>query len=158
MKRFILILSSLFLIAALTACGSGSHTLNTDYSGEIQATDGKINYIGRLESGGEDLRLSMSAPESVAGLTYTLQNGELHTGLNGLDCITPPDSLPKGSLPSLLCDVFPRLDEAVFQSADNGTDTFTLETGLGTACITAKNGTPLTLTAGNMEVWLTDKE
>ena len=140
-KRIIIFLTAAVTLL-LTACGSPP-TLNATYEGEIQATDGRMNYTAYLVSDGDKVRVSLTSPESVAGLSYAFTDGELHTTLNGLDCIPPADSLPSIAFPELLYTTFTALDKAEHQTSEDGVDTFRL----GTATVTAKNGKPLSLTA-----------
>lgn len=139
-QRVIVLLSVLTTIL-LSACGSPP-TLNAVYEGEIQATDGTMNYTGYLVSDGDSLRVSLTSPDTVAGLCYEFKDGELHTTLNGLDCITSADSLPDIAFPKLLYKTFSDIDKAEHLSTEEHIDTFSI----GKATVTAKNGKPLTLT------------
>lgn len=152
MKRFFC-LPIVILLLALTACGGDTHTLNASYAGSIQSTDGAVNYTAALTADGDTLTLSMTSPENVDGLTYEFCDGELHTSLNGLDTVTPYESLPPSSLPALLYALFSQCDSAKFQSTDNGVDTFILSVGDGDMTVTATDGVPQTLVYGNRTVY-----
>ncbi len=157
MKRILCLLSAIILLLTLPACGKGSHTLSPGYEGEIQMTDGEMNCTGVLEADGESLTLSLTSPESVRNLRYEFTGGELHTRLEGLDCITQPGGLPLSSPARLLYEVFSQTDKAAYQSAENGEELFTLDTAAGTATITAKNGKPQVLTLGNRMIRFTEE-
>lgn len=152
-KHIICLLITVITAVVMTACGQ-SHTIAPDYSGEIQATNGEMNYTALLDCSAEEVALSFSSPESVAGLSYTFSGDELHTSLNGLDCITPADSLPKDSLPVTLHTVFADTGKAAYLRSENGVDTFTLNADDKTIVITAKDGVPQTLTSdkGNWKI------
>lgn len=148
MKRIVCLLSAFCLLFIVTACGQTERTLVTDYSGGIQTTDGQMNCTGILHSEDGALMLTLTSPATVAGVRYEFRDGETHTALNGLDCITPSGSLPASSVPALIEEVFSRSDEAEYLSTDDGIDTFTLKTRCGTATVTAQDGVPLTVTQG----------
>ena len=152
MKR-ILALLLILLPLTLCACGDDAHTLGPYYEGHIRSTDGVVNYTASLSANGDELRLSLTSPASVAGMTYEIRGGELHTSLNGLDCVTSPDSLPPTSLPALLYALFSRCDEAAFQSFDNGVDTFSLSTADGDMIVTAVDGVPQTVVSGSRTIF-----
>lgn len=154
MKKVLLIISTCILIIFLTACGKTARTLSPDYAGELQATNGERNYTAVLDTDGETLTLTLSSPETVAGMRYEFKGGELHTTLNGLDCITQPQSLSSTALPRVLNEVFTQTDKAEYQSSEDGADTFLLNTATGSATITAKDGTPQAITAGAWEITL----
>lgn len=153
MKKILLIICVGILAVIQTACGK-AHTLSPAYSGEIQATNGERNYTAVLETDGENLSLTLSSPETVAGMRYGFKGEELHTSLNGLDCITAPKSLSSTALPRILCEIFTQLDKAEYRETADGADIFTL----GTAAITAKDGTPQKITAGTWEITFPQKK
>lgn len=147
MKRVIAITLCILTVFALTACGKASHSLDPSYDGEVQATDGRTNYIAEVKSGEDGVSVTLRAPDSVAGLCCEFSGGELHTRLNGLDCITVADSLPPASFVSLLHEVFLNADSAEYLETADGVDTFSLKTRGGTAVITAKDGKIQSITA-----------
>ncbi len=151
MKRLFSLAAVGVLLICLTACGSAP-VLNASYSGGVQITDGTTNYLADLQTDGESLTITFSAPESVAGISCSFRDGELHTGLNGLDCIIPADSLPPSAIPSLLYEIFSDAESAEYQASEDGTDVFILPSRAGDATVTAKGGVPLTLTRGNLSV------
>ena len=134
-------------------CSSGARTLNSSYEGSIRSTDGAVNYTATLTADGDTLTLHMTSPESVAGLTYEFRGGELHTSLNGLDCITPCDSLPPNALPAQLYEMFSRSDEARLRSAADGVDTFSLDTRGGNMTIIAEGGVPISAESGSRKIF-----
>lgn len=140
MKRVIMTAAAAILLLMTTACGKSAHNLDGSYEGEVQATDGKMNYIAYAVSDGEDVTVTLSVPESVAGLAYEFRGDELHTRLDGLDCITASDSLPPASFVSLLNEVFTKADGAEYTKTVDGIDNYTLDTRGGTAVIEAKDG------------------
>lgn len=149
MKRICCIPIAVILLITLTACSGGAHTLSPAYEGEIQATNRQNNYTAYLISDGETMCLSLSAPESVAGLRYEFRDGDLHTALNGLDCITDPDSLPSAALAATLYEVFRHTGDAEYTGSTDDGDAFTLKTERVKAAITAKDGEPLIVTIEN---------
>ena len=153
MKRFLAVLTAVCLLFCLSACGSADHALSAVYSGGIQATDGRVNYMADLESDGETVRIVFSAPESIAGLSYTFRGEELCVGLNGHDCITSPDSLPTYSVPSLLYHVLTQAENAAFCGAEDGAESYTLNIGGKEASVTAKDGAIESMTCKNTTVY-----
>lgn len=151
MKRILCLLTVSILILTLCACGR-EPVLSPVYDGGIQATDGAMNYTARLVSDGETLNLSLASPDSVAGISFGFRDGELHTGLNGLDTVTSPDSLSSSSFPAIIYQTLVRTGEAQFQSTEDGIDTFTLLIGSDTATVTAKDGVIQSVVCGTAEI------
>ncbi len=152
MKRiFSIMIISVFLLT-LSACGKPNRSIEADLGGEIHATDGQRNYIAAVTAREDSLTLTLSAPESVAGVSYIFRGGELRTALNGLECVTSVDDLPSGSVVSLLYELYSHPDDAEFQSASDGADTFTLHTKGGIATVTAQDGKPQSISRGNTEI------
>ena len=151
MKRFFCLLCLSLLLLLFTACGS-SKTIGATYEGSISFTDGSTDCTAKLSADGDTLTLSVTSPENIAGIGYTFRDGELHTTLNGLECITPDNSLPSGAVPRLIYELFSRAQEAQYQSSENGIDTFVLQTDGGDMTVTAMDGVPQTLLYGNRTV------
>ncbi len=154
MKRIISLLSACMLLFCLTACGS-AHRLDSSYKGRVEFTDGSLSCTGDLTADGDTLTLSITSPENLSGISYEYRGGELHTTLNGLECVIPADGLPASAIPTLLHELFARSDEAEYQCTDDGADTFLLHTDAGDMTVTAKDGVPSSLTFGSRTVRFT---
>lgn len=154
MKRTVSLLSAFMLLFCQTACGSG-HSLDPSYSGHIEFTDGSLSCTGDLTADGDTLTLSIASPENLSGICYEYRGGELHTTLNGLECVLPAEGLPASAIPTLLHELFSRSGEAQYQSTDDGVDTFLLHTDAGDMTVTAVDGVPASLTFGSRAVRFT---
>lgn len=151
MKRILSILSIITLLFSLTACGS-TPTLDSSYSGAVEFSDAHLNCTADLTADGNTMTLSLTSPENLSGLCYEYRSGELHTTLNGLDCVTPAESLSPTAVPTLLYELFSRCDEAKYQGTEDNADVFILSTSAGDMTVTAVDGAPESLTFGNITV------
>lgn len=151
MKRIISLLSAILMMIPLCACGA--HTLTPTYDGVVEFEDGSLSCTADLKAEGDTMTLTITSPPHLKGLCYDYHDGELHTALDGLDCVTPPDNLPATAVPSLLYALFSTADEAQFQSEQDGVDTFILHTRGGDMTVTAEDGALRTLSFGNRSVW-----
>ena len=140
MKRFICCVSVILFVFALAGCGKDTAALEPTFEGEIQATDGRVNYIAYCTADEDGVSVTLTAPESVAGIRYEVLGEELHTRLGKLDCITAADSLPPASFVSLLHEVFGRTGDEEYTGTVDGEHFYTLKTRGGTAQIAAKGG------------------
>lgn len=150
MKRIVSLLSAILMVIPLCACGA--HTLTPRYDGVVEFEDGSLSCTADLCAEGDAVKLTITSPPHLKGLCYDYHDGELHTALDGLDCVTPPENLPATAVPSLLYALFSTADEAQFQSEQNGVDTFILHTRGGDMTVTAEDGAPRTLSFGNRTV------
>ena len=148
MKRILSILSIITLLFSLTACGSAP-TLDSSYSGAVEFSDAHLSCTADLTADGDTMTLSLTAPENLSGLCYEYRGAELHTTLNGLDCVTPAESLSPTAVPTLL---YSRCDEAKYQGTEDNADVFILSTSAGDMTVTAVDGAPKSLTFGNITV------
>ena len=149
MKRLFSLLLSGILLLTLTSCKSSAHHIDVGYDGEIRMTDGQAEYTAQLSHADGVLTVTMTAPEELAGVAYEYRGGELSIMLNGMKCITDPDSLPDSSCISLLYDVLSNSDKAEYQKTENGVDIFSVKTDSCTATITAENGDLKSITSEN---------
>lgn len=151
MKRTISLFTIIMLLFSLTACGS-SPALNSSYAGTVEFTDGSLSCVGKLKADGENLTLTITSPENLAGISYEYRDDELHTSLSGLECIIPAEGLPASAIPTLLHELFSRSDEAEYQGTEDGADTYVLHTDAGDMTVTADDGAVQSLTYGSRTV------
>lgn len=146
MKRSVLILLFSVLIL-LTACRTTTPVISDTFEAEVTVSGGDFDCAAHLCRTPDSVTLRLTAPETVAGLTYTVSDGELHTSLDDMSCITSSDSLPPSGAPALLCTVISRLGEAVYEESKDGDDTYRLRLCDGEAVIVCRDGIPRTITA-----------
>ena len=150
MKRIVSLLFAILMMIPLCACGA--HTITPSYDGVVEFEDGSLSCTADLSADGDAVKLTITSPPHLKGLCYNYHDGELHTALDGLDCVTPPENLPATAVPSLLFALFTTADEARFQGEDGGVDTFILHTRGGDMTVTARDGALRTLSFGNRSV------
>lgn len=146
MKRSILILLSSALIL-LAACRAEPQELKDTFDAEAAVSGGEIGYTAHVSRSPETVTAEFLSPASVAGLTYTYDGEELTASYGDLSCITSFDSLPPSSVPAMLCEALYNLDEAVYESSSDGTDTYRLLMSAGDAVMTCEGGLPQTISS-----------
>lgn len=137
------------VLFSLSGCArDGRQGLKTDFSADFTAQYGEMELSGRLTYTGEkSLKLELSSPETLEGLTVGYRGGELSLGKNGLLCTADEAYLPAGSFPSMLKTAL----GSVVSAAENGQLTFDgqeaqTDTPFGSCELTVDSeGIPVTL-------------
>lgn len=148
MKRILSVIILSLTMLVLCACAHGAREVDTEFSCKVSVTGGELACEGELSVGADEFILTMTAPPTIAGISYRYQNGELRTSYNGLSTVSDHDHIPSSAIPRALYTSLSYLSEAAYQTSDGDVDTFSLPTPYGAATLTAKDGKPHTLTSG----------
>lgn len=145
-KRSFLILF-LSVLILLAGCRSEPPALLSTFDAQVTVNGGEQDFTARVSRSPSAVVLSVTSPDSVAGVTYTYTAAELTISRGDLSCITDADSLPPTGAPMILCKALSRLDEAVYEGRDDGADTYRLTLAEGNVLLTCRDGMPQTIRA-----------
>ena len=146
MKRSVLIMLMSVLIL-LTACRTTPPAIRDSFELDVTVSGGAIDCTAHLSRNPAAVAVTITAPDSVAGITYTCAAGELQTSYGDMNCITGDDSLPTSGAPAMLCAVLSRIGEAAYEDSDDSDDVYRLHLDQGDAVIVCRDGIPRMITA-----------
>ena len=112
MKRFAIFLAFLFLVF-LSGCDLEPQFSPHYFSSVVTVKDENNNkFTAKLiSSEGENITISMIAPDNVNGIQFIYKNGELTQSMGDLSCITDKEYLPAFSFASNLYYIITNIKE-----------------------------------------------
>ena len=144
MKRILSAALLLFPIL-LSACSKEPPSLSTDFTGSFSVTQDEICYQGDIALDDTGLVVTMTEPYTVSGVGFRYDDEGLSIEYAGHKTTANCDYIPPSAIPQALHNALAYLPQAAYCSTENGADVFTLPTPYGDVAVTAKDGTPITL-------------